>query len=100
MRIQFNCGTVAELLPLHQCRGTCFPDRLPGTHEGGKHMEHFGGGLEDYPQRAMSMPPFISVRGSLLPDGGTGREMGMMVGLFVVGVVVALVLFYTVGVPR
>ncbi len=63
-------------------------------------MKHFGGGLEDYPQRVMFVPPFISVRGSLLPDGGTGREMGMMVGLFVVGVVVGLLLFYTAGVPR
>ena len=63
-------------------------------------MEHFGGGYEDYPQRVMFMPLFIPVRGLLLRDGGTGREMGMMVGLFVVGVVVALLLFYTVGVPR
>ena len=58
------------------------------------------GGYEGYPQRVVFMPPSIPVEGSLLPDGETGREMGMMVGLFVVGVVVVLLLFYTVGVPR
>ncbi len=73
---------------------------LLAMHEEGKLIERFGGGFEDYRKQVMFMPPFIPVKGSLLPHGGTGRETGMMAGLFVVGLVAVLLLFYAIGVPR
>ncbi|MCK9357469.1 MAG: hypothetical protein M0R22_10085 [Dehalococcoidia bacterium] len=71
-----------------------------GVHEEGKLVERFGSAYEDYRSRVRFMPPFVPVRGSLLPRGGTGRELGGMIFAFAAGIAVILLLFYLVGVPR
>ncbi len=71
-----------------------------GIHEEGKLIQKFGDEYKHYQQQVRFMPPFVLVRGPLLPRGGTGKEIGTMAGLFVIGIVAILMLFYLVGVPR
>jgi protein-S-isoprenylcysteine O-methyltransferase Ste14 len=70
------------------------------VHEEGQLVDRFDGQYEDYRQRTLFMPPLIPIRGSLLPHGGTGKELGLFAGMFVAGVAVILLIFYVVGVPR
>jgi hypothetical protein len=45
----------------------------------------------------MFMPPFVPIRGPVRVD--TGKQLGMMAGVFMLGIAVILGLFYLIGVP-
>ncbi len=71
-----------------------------GIHEEGTVVEQFGDAYQDYRARVRFMPPFVPVKGPLLPRGGTGRELGAMALTFVAGLAIILLLFHLLGVPR
>jgi protein-S-isoprenylcysteine O-methyltransferase Ste14 len=73
---------------------------LLAIHEEGKLIESYGTAYEDYRRHTLFMPPFLPIRGSLLPHGGTGRECGLIASLFIIGIVVILLVFYILGVPQ
>jgi len=68
-----------------------------GIHEEGKLVDQFGAVYREYQRRVMFIPPFVPVRGPVRIE--TGKQVGLMAGLFVLGIVVIMGLFYLVAVP-
>jgi len=68
-----------------------------GMHEERKLIERFDGEYQRYQQRVMFMPPFVPFRGPIHID--TGRQLGLMVGVLVLGIAAIMGLFYLVAIP-
>lgn len=68
-----------------------------GIYEEGKLVARFDGEYQRYQQRTRFMPPLVPLRGQIRID--TGKQLGLMAGVLVLGVIAILGLFYLVGVP-
>ena len=71
-----------------------------GIHEEGKLVAQFGDEYLQYQSRVRFMSPFFPFRGALLKNGEDKRGYGIMAAVFVAGIVVLMLLFHVVGVPR
>ncbi len=68
-----------------------------GMYEEGKLLADFGDEYSRYAQRVRFMPPLLPVPGTLRVV--TGRQLGLAVGILVLGIAGIMALFYLVGVP-
>jgi protein-S-isoprenylcysteine O-methyltransferase Ste14 len=68
-----------------------------GIHEEGKLSERYSDAYAQYRRRVRFMPPFIPIRGALHIE--TGRQLGVMAAVLVLGIAAIMGLFYLCGVP-